>query len=83
MERHIARMALKYPNVCFAKYDCELEGNEELASELGVKELPTVIAFREGEQVRRFLGASAVGEIMGLAEVWDGRYAAEASNGAK
>lgn len=68
------KMAAKYTNVRFAKYDCELEGNEALATKLKIKELPTIIAFREGEEMARFTGASSVGEVMGLSEIWHNRH---------
>lgn len=64
-------MALKYERVLFGKYDCEDAGNEELASELGIQELPTVILYRNGSELRRFSGVGQLGEVMGMAEIWN------------
>mmetsp|Transcript_1555 Transcript_1555/g.3932 ORF Transcript_1555/g.3932 Transcript_1555/m.3932 type:complete len:213 (+) Transcript_1555:173-811(+) len=71
VEKEMARMALKYERVLFGKYDCEDAGNEELASELGIQELPTVILYRNGSELRRFSGVGQLGEVMGMAEIWN------------
>uniref|UniRef100_A0A7S1X617 Thioredoxin domain-containing protein n=2 Tax=Eukaryota TaxID=2759 RepID=A0A7S1X617_9CHLO len=67
----LSKMALKHNHVRFGKYDCEELGNEDLASELNVHELPTVIMYRGGAELKRFTGVARLGEVMGMVELWD------------
>jgi len=71
VEKHINSMAQKYTHVRFGKFDCEAEGNNELSSALGIHELPTIVVYQQGNQMRRFSGTSGIGEVMGMAEIWN------------
>ena len=74
MEKELLKLPSKYPDVRFAKYDCEQEGNEALATQAEIKELPTIIAYKDGKQLARFSGLSSLGEVMGLAEIWNEKF---------
>jgi thioredoxin 1 len=54
-----AEMAAKNPTVKAVKIDVDAE--EDLAASLKVEAMPTFIAFKDGKEVDRFLGADANG----------------------
>ena len=45
----------RYPDITFAKVDTEAE--QQLAGELGIRSIPTIMAFRDGIQVFSQAGA--------------------------
>jgi len=53
-------------NVFFAKVDAEK--NTELASNLNIRSVPTVIILKEGLEVERFTGVKTKKDIMNLIE---------------
>ena len=38
---------------------CDAEENDDLTSEFGIRSLPTVLFFKNGQQVDKFVGAAA------------------------
>jgi len=37
---------------------CNVDENDDLAAEFGIRSIPTILFFREGQQVDKFVGAS-------------------------
>ena len=37
---------------------CDVEANEDIAMEFGIRNLPTLLFFKNGEQVDKFVGAA-------------------------
>lgn len=52
------KVSEQYPDVTFAKVDTEAE--QQLSGELGIRSIPTIMAFRDGVQV--FSQPGAMGE---------------------
>lgn len=48
---------------------CDVEENDELAAEFGVRNIPTVLFFKGGQQVDKFVGAASK-------QVFDDKFAA-------
>ena len=53
-----------------AKYDgkivvgkCDVEDNEDLAAEFGIRNIPTILFFRNGEVVDKLIGAQSKGKF--------------------
>ncbi|KAJ4403006.1 thioredoxin trx1 [Neurospora sp. IMI 360204] len=49
----------RFPTVYFAKVD--VDAVPDLAQELGIRAMPTFIAFKDGEKVQELVGANPVG----------------------
>lgn len=45
-------------------YKCDIDENEELALEYSVMSVPTMIIFKDGEEVDRFIGVSSKHSIL-------------------
>lgn len=60
----LEQVAGEYPDVVFAK--CNVEADEDFASEYNVRNVPTVIMFKDGEQVSRFSGAFNKAKLVDL-----------------
>ncbi len=73
-EKQLAKMTSKYSDVRFGKCNCDEEENKTLASEMSIVELPTMIAYKNGKALARFSGVTSMGEVMGLAEIWNERF---------
>jgi len=58
-------MAAEYPSVRFYTYD--VEEAEDIAQELGVRQMPTFSVFKDGEYVEGVTGAKA-GEVRKVVE---------------
>ena len=53
-----------------AKYDgqivvgkCDVEDNEDLAAEFGIRNIPTILFFKNGEVVDKLIGAQSKGKF--------------------
>jgi thioredoxin 1 len=53
-----------------AKYDgkivvgkCDVEDNEDLAAEFGIRNIPTILFFKKGEVVDKLIGAQSKGKF--------------------
>jgi thioredoxin 1 len=58
----IAEMAEAYDGkVVVAK--CDVEDNEELAAEYGIRNIPTILFFKNGEVVDKVIGAQPKAKI--------------------
>jgi thioredoxin 1 len=58
----IAEMAEAYDGkVVVAK--CDVEDNEELAAEYGIRNIPTILFFKNGEVVNKLVGAQPKAKI--------------------
>ena len=42
---------------------CDVEDNEDLASEFGIRNIPTILFFKNGEVVDKMVGAAAKAKI--------------------
>ncbi|KAI3385926.1 hypothetical protein SNEBB_005795 [Seison nebaliae] len=47
-------LSQKYANCVFTRAD--IEGNEDLAEEMSIKSLPTVVFYRDGKELNRIIG---------------------------
>ncbi|WWD17997.1 thioredoxin [Kwoniella shandongensis] len=52
---HFAKLEAKFPGVKFAKVD--IEEQEEIAKEAGIKVMPTFIAYKDGQPIETVSGA--------------------------
>ncbi|WVQ85320.1 thioredoxin [Cryptococcus sp. DSM 104549] len=52
---HFAKLEGKFPNVKFVKVD--VEEQEEIAKEAGIKAMPTFIAYKDGKPIETVTGA--------------------------
>jgi len=48
----------------------DVDANIETAQELGIRNIPTVLIYKDGEIVDRFTGIKSKNEIIKLVEVW-------------
>lgn len=46
--------------------NCNVDENQSLANDAGVRSLPTTIIFKDGEEVQRFSGTKTVNEVKDL-----------------
>ena len=54
----IAKLAEKYDGkIVVGK--CDVEDNEDLASEFGIRNIPTILFFKNGQQVDKLVGAQS------------------------
>ena len=49
------KLADKFPQLDFFK--CDIDEQEDVAAEVGIKAMPTFIFFQKGEQVGKVMGA--------------------------
>ncbi|WVF70765.1 thioredoxin [Kwoniella sp. CBS 6097] len=62
---HFAKLEEKYPGVKFVKVD--VEEQEQIAKEAGIKAMPTFIAYKDGQPIETVTGA-VPGKLNGLLE---------------
>ncbi len=64
------RMVAPFIEELAAKYDgkivvgkCDVEDNEDLAAEFGIRNIPTILFFKNGEVVDKLIGAQSKGKF--------------------
>ena len=58
----IAKLAEKYDGrITVGK--CDVEDNEELAAEFGIRNIPTILFFKNGEIVDKIVGAQSEAKL--------------------
>jgi thioredoxin 1 len=58
----IAKMAEKYDGkIVVGK--CDVEENEDLAAEFGIRNIPTILFFKNGEVVDKMVGAQSEAKL--------------------
>ena len=58
----IEELAKAYEGKCVIG-KCDVEENEELATEFGIRNIPTILFFKGGEVVNKLVGAQAKAKI--------------------
>ena len=58
----IEEMAAKYDGK-IAVGKCDVEDNEDLAAEFGIRNIPTILFFKNGEVVDKLIGAQSKGKF--------------------
>lgn len=62
----IEELAKEYPNVRIGKLD--VDENPETSSKFGIKSIPTIILFKDGEVVSRKVGMSSKDQLKSIIE---------------
>jgi thioredoxin 1 len=58
----ITKLAEKYDGkVVIGK--CDVEENEELASEFGIRNIPTILLFKDGDVIEKIVGAQTEAKL--------------------
>ncbi|KAK1923603.1 putative thioredoxin [Papiliotrema laurentii] len=53
---HFAKAESKFPNITFVKVD--VDAQEQVAQEVGIRSMPTFIAYKNGEKIDSIVGAA-------------------------